>query len=886
MGSVGGRLRRNACLTFILSVCFLIAVDGNAQSWLDRPVTVTGTDATRASYLFQVSEQADVGLAYVSEWAAMNDRLTLYLKDRPVREVLDQLLTGSGLVYKATEMVLVIRRERITVSGYLEAAESGERLVGGTIYAPASGRGTLTNGYGFFSLEVPVRDSLLRFSYLGYAAAELRPPWPTTVRLRADGELPQATVIAYREAGIGDPPVPAKPALQIVGTQLRNHAGPGGEADLFGLIHQQTGSQRGADGLGGLAVRGGGADQNLVLLDDVPVFQPAHAFGLFSVINPLIVRSATFYADGFPARYGGRLGAVLDVRSREGNTERATAEVALSTFATKAVVETPTLNGKGALLLAGRRTHLDPFIVATSRNRKEENGDAGQVNYDFFDLHLKWHHQLADKDRLFLSGYLGGDSYGNFNLSPSPFVSNPVGDSEEFDQQLDWGSRSGTLRWNHLFSGRLFTNATLTYGKYRYQSDNLLDTRTITDGDTSRSFFLGLFESDIRDLGLKVDADYYRGQHHLRLGAFTLARRFLPGAILDQFKEADLLEDAFVFPQANASESGVYLEDELTLNDRWTATAGLRLTAYGHDDRSYWLPQPRLRIGYNTNGFSAYASAGRMVQPLHLLTESGANLPTDIWVPATEAFRPQSSWQLSVAGNWNIGPGQRLSANLYYRTMSNLVRYPEEINWPGLTEATAEFWEDEVVAGEGYSYGLGLRYDLKRERHALGLSYGYSRSFRVFAHLNAGERFPFAFDRPHKVVLNASRRIGRRLWAYVDWEFSSGRPITLLETETEFDPLNNFPDFSARQVSDLNGFRLAAYHRLDLAVAWRWQRQQLRLGVYNAYDRFNTYYAYDLNDGIRTDPLRVRSLPLLPTISYTVKFSGDQGAVAGAGGKE
>jgi hypothetical protein len=866
----------------------LSGLQASGQAWLNQPISINAVNESRANLLFQISEQADVGVTFNSTWFEFKERIDLTAEQRSVKEILDLIFAGTSLAYEATETLLSIKRKRIILSGYLEDANNGERLVGGNVYAPASQRGVVTNSYGFFSLEVPASDSVFQFSYLGYETASLNLPLENKVRLRPDADLPEVVVLAYPETP-GLFPSKSGSSHRITGQQLQRHGGVGGEADIFNLLHQTTDSQRGADGLGGIFVRGGGADQNLTLLDDAPVFQPSHAFGLFSVINPLIVRSAVFHQDGFPARFGGRLGSVLDVRSREGNTKHVAAELALSTIATKLSLEVPTFKNKGAFLLAARRTHLDPLIAGTSRRRKDRLGDIGEVNYDFYDLNLKWHHTLSSKDKIYLSGYRGGDAYGNLNYAAFSFEENGQSNTYEEDltQDLDWGNTKGTLRWNHLFNDRLFANTTLTYGKYSYLSDNLLDTREAGITDTVNTFFYGHFQSVIRDLNLKVDFDYYQGDHHFRFGAFALSRRFLPGAVLDEFSQDSISreeiisasDEEFSYPGFNSTEGGVYLEDQFEIGPEWRLTMGLRFTAYHFETATHFLPQPRLSLGWQKGeNTSVRLSLDRMVQALHLLTDSGANLPTDLWVPATSDFSPQDSWQVSLAAGGSPAPALSLQFNAYYRTMRNLLQYSDEINWPSLANDSAEFWEEQVVQGTGHSYGLSLNFKHQGDRQILSGGYFYSRSLRTFSGLNSGEVFPFSFDRPHKIMLNLERQITDKLRLHAHWELASGRPITLLETDTEYDPLDNFPSFNYVQLTDLNDFRLSAYHRLDLALEWRWHQkrpQSLQIGIYNIYNRANAYYAYDYNDPFsagESEQLKVRSLPILPSLNYSIKF--------------
>lgn len=874
--------------TLLVIALLLGGFYANGQAWLEQPISFDATNESLFILLSLVSEQADVGFSYNGNWPEFRTTITLTVKELSAKEVLDLIFQRTSLTYEATEDLISISRKKIIISGYLEDASSGERLVGGSVFAPKSRRGMITNSYGFYSLELPASDSLVQFSYLGYETASKALPFSGIVRLQPAGDLPEVEVIAYPEIDDNISGGSMNGERRITGRQLRRHGGLGGEASLFDLLHQSTDSQRGADGLGGLFVRGGGADQNLVLLDDVPIFQPSHAFGLFSAINPAILRSATFFQDGFPARYGGRLASVLDVRSREGNTEHTSAEIAFSSFSTKLSLEVPTFSKQGALLLAGRRTHIDPLLTSISRRRKSQEGSEGKVHYDFYDLNLKWHHTLSKNDKIYLSGYRGGDAYDNFNYTIYDLEEDgqPYDYEENLEQELVWGNTSGTLRWNHLFNDQLFANTTLTYGKYRYLSYNLLDIQESSTTDTINSFQFGRFESVIRDINLKVDVDYYQGNHHYRIGAFALARRFLPGATLDEYSEdtvrvEEILsysEEQLNYPHFNSAEGGIYLEDQWALSPNWRLTSGLRLTAYRFEATTFLRPQPRLTLGWQQgNRFSGRISVDRMIQPLHLLTNSGANLPTDLWLPATDSFTPQDSWQVSMAGGWSPQPKWDFQFNTYYKIMRKLSRYPDEINWPGLEENPVQFLEDQLLQGDGTSYGASLKFQFITDRQTLSGGYFFNRSLREYADLNGGRTFPFSFDRPHKVVLNLEQQLTQKLRLHAHWEYTSGRPITLLQIDEVFDPLANFPTFFYEQLTDLNDFRLPAYHRLDVALEWRWKKkrpQKLRIGVYNAYNRANAYYAYDYEDPSSTaiEERQVRSLPILPSLSYSIKF--------------
>ncbi len=848
--------------------------------------------------LFALSEQSNYAISFNSRWPETEAAISVQFENITLEEALERCLQGSGLGYRLTGRRISLFRltpQRITISGYLEDAVSGERLVAGSVLDTGSGRGTLTNGYGFFSLQIPASSAELQFSYLGYELQirEVNKGTETgslRIRLKADARLPEIVVKASEQT----PEAPASSASkQYYRQQLLDQRGPGGEADVFDLLYRTTDSQRGADGLGGLFVRGGGADQNLVLLDDTPVFQPAHAFGLFSVINPDIIRSATFYQDGFPARYGGRLSSVMDIRSREGNTQHTTGSAEVNTFTTKLLLEIPTVKDKGGILLAARRTHLDPFLESYSRIQKELNDEIGATRYHFYDLNLKAHHSISDRDRLYLSVYRGGDVLTSDLYTAFSFLTEDGGDAfyeEDASQDLRWGNSIGSLRWNHLFNDQLFVNTTLTYSRFAYQSVNFSDIRESAPLDTLDVFYVGQFESLIQDFRLKVDADYYAGDHHLTFGASALSRRFIPGAIVDQIEQdsigekeiVSLVEEQLAFPGFEAGEFALYAGDEIKWSNGWSLMAGLRLSAFTYDGQFWLLPEPRFSLGWQKMRVASLRlSLSRMNQYLHLLSSSGASLPTDLWVPASRRFGPQSAWQTSLAGEWIATEQWTISGNAYYKHFQNLVTYDDEVRFPELAENLAEFWEEEVVSGEGNSLGFSTTVEYSKEKIFLSGSYLYQRSLRQFNELNFGESFPFSFDRPHKLSFRFRQKLSPSFDLFGQWEISSGRPVTLVRTVGYFEPLNNFPAFDEEQLTDLNDYRLPVFHRFDLSGRFRWSgqktTQEIRLGVSNLYNRKNVYFAYEadgFSDGLGPEFREETSLPLLPMLSYRIAFSG------------
>jgi len=867
-----------------------------AQDWLDAPVSFQAENASRSTILFYLSDDIGFDLGFDGKLPGMRQKIMIDAKDVPLSVLIRQILEGTNLTFTVKERRIVLRLKPpsyFTFSGFLEDASSGERLVAGSVYDPSSGRGTITNSYGFFSLQLPAGERTVQFSYLGFQTKiimlDLQEATTKVVHLNTDNNLPEIVVTSGEDDAQGQLIALGR---QYTGAALRRQRSLGGEASLFDLIHQNTASQRGADGLGGLFVRGGGADQNLVLLDDVPIFQPSHSFGLFSVINPAIMRSAKFYQDGIPARFGGRLASVLDVRSREGNTQKGSTEIEFTTIATKIKFEQPLAQNTGALLFAARRTHLDPVFKFVSQQKKNRDGSLGTINYHFYDLNLKWHQQVGKKDRLFASFYRGGDTYRNDDLTEYEQVDerdNIIGSyTEDIAQDLSWGNTSGSLRWNHLFNDQTFANTTLTYGHYGYQSYNTLLTEDTSPSDTLSEASYASFSSEINELRLKFDIDHYAGNHHWQFGFSGLVRGFIPGAVFDEFIQdtgteigapQDVFEDQ-EFPSYGATEFALYASDDFAINTHLSVSAGLRLGLFNSLGTNFLAPEPRLRLAWKpSNRWSSTLSVVRMRQPIHLLTTSGASLPTDLWVPANNLYQPQDSWQISLTNSFRPNKAWKFGFQSYLRQMRNLLQYAQDVDFPGLEETPTEFWEDNVVQGQGHSFGASANLGYERKNLAVSAGYFYQRSFREFAEVNGGEVFPFAFERPHKLNFNLSKDLQKGWRLHLHWEYASGRPITLIQSETQFDPLDNFPTTDFVLLTETNAFRLPAYHRLDVSVARSWEktgkRHELQLGIYNVYNRANTYFTYELNDFFgeaAPEQRNVRSLPVLPSLSYGIGF--------------
>ena len=664
--------------------------------------------------------------------------------------------------------------------------------------------------------------------------------------------------------------------------------GAAGEPDLMRYLQLLPGVQTGGDGFGGLHVRGGNSDQNLILLDDVPVYNPSHTFGLFSIFNPDLAKSVKFYKGGFPARYDSRISSVLDVRTREGNTEKFTAELSIGTMATRAIAEVPLHGGRGGILIAGRRSHINLWLQPKTSRQKSEDNLEGNMSYFFADLNAKAHYTLSEKDKVYLSYYTGKDEFSDASIMRNDSLNddqiNVINTFSEESYGLDWGNQILSARWNHLYSDKLFSNTTATYSNFKYTSERIAEAEySILDEEYYALRAQTSYTSIILDFSLRTDFDYFFNQeHHARFGAAAISRTFTPGLMESNLEGieldsiSDLSENNFEENEGlKTGEFSLYVEDEFQKNG-WTINAGLRLAFFNRKGKTEIVPQPRLSVNYQANPYlNLQTTATYTSQFLHLLTRSDSGLPNDLWLPSDLNTPPQKSWQFGAAVSGKIDDRRFWKMEGYYKKMDNLLRMDQD-NFTvtagfDMLEIDVNNWEDFVERGDGKSYGFEASIEQKTGRITGWIGYTYARAFRNFQN----EQEPYAFDSRHGVTLATNLQITDKLDFSLNWLWQSGRPLSTSEYGAQDVP---FADVLQTATNAQLSGRLPAYHRLDLGLNYhfsqkRWQHT-VKLGLYNAYNRKNVFFAFNtfvFSSG-QTVSRVVYGLPMLPSFSYSVKF--------------
>lgn len=760
--------------------------------------------------------------------------------------------------------------QEYTLSGTITDLANGETLIGASVKIPALGSGTVTNEYGFYSLTLPGGDSLeIEFSYVGFQSERriifLTADQRIDVELNSGVRLEEVVVEAYsfreqlKSTEMSVAEINTKEA-KLLPLLL-------GESDILKALQLKPGIPSGAEGTTGIFVRGGGNDQNLILLDEAAVYNANHLFGFFSTFNTDAVKDLKIFKGGFPSQYGGRLSSVIDVKLKEGNNKKFSGSGGLGLIASRLTLEGPIKKGKSSFIVSGRRTYVDLFTRAINRSNAG-NEDFDKIpNYFFYDLNTKFNFQLNDKDRLFFSGYFGRDVFGL--------------DDDFFDFDFDWGNVTGTLRWNHIFNPRLFVNTTLTFSDYQYNIQNKI---------TGFSFKVG---SNIKDASFKSDFFYnLTPRHTLRFGGQAVHHWFSVGRLNGGSDDGQVRFAAG--EDFTALEFAAYLGDDISVSEQLKISAGIRFSGFNNAGKTYFAPEPRFSGSLTlSDRWALKASYARMFQYLHLIANAGVALPTDVWYPSTGKVKPQRSDQLAAGVSYILGKKFLLTWETYYKWLDNQIEFVD-----GAQLFANDRLEEEFAIGRGRAYGMELSVE-KKEGRLTGWI-GYTLAFvrrGDFVPLDPGDQFvqqgyfsPI-YDRRHDLSVVGFFEISRRLSFSATFVYGSG-DLRWLPTGrftfqdvygSTFEPI--VPHFQ-----DRNNYRIPPYHRLDLGLIIKffpkWGDSDLTINIINVYDRRNTFFIYlepqfsKTEDGNgntiqlpeRIAAKRVSLFPILPSITWNFKF--------------
>ena len=756
------------------------------------------------------------------------------------------------------------------ISGYVSDIRNGEKIIGVNIYIPALDIGTVTNNFGFYSLTVPKSENVeISYSYIGYKTVTKVLNLTKDVKLNIDIdpaiELEVIEITAEKSKKIERETQMSVAEIPI--QQIKKVPALLGEVDVLRVLQLLPGVQSGGEGQSGFYVRGGSPDQNLILLDGVPVYNASHLFGFFSVFNSDAIKDVKLIKGGFPARYGGRLSSVLEINMKEGNNNEFHGNVGVGLIASKFTLEGPISKGKTSFLLSGRRTYVDVLARPFIKSEFKSSGSDGSSGYYFYDLNAKINHKFSDKDKLYLSVYTGQDKF----YYDEKDIDGPIRDYT--DTGLGWGNLTAALRWNHEVNNKLFANTTLTYSKYQLNTKVESGTEFTNENQLDE---IGLeYFSGIEDVALKVDFDYLpKPNHYIKYGISGIYHKFEPGLfLLNQVNTVENVDFNLEVGQKNiyATEFASYIEDDITLAKNTKLNAGLHLSAFNVDSKFYTSLQPRLSLNHVLpNDIGLKASFATMRQYINLLAFEGIGLPTDLWLPTTERIKPQDSWQVALGAAKSFDEFE-ISVETYYKKMKNLIAYKDGEGLFDLSD-----WQDRVTQGDGDAYGFEVFIQKKKGRFNGWIGYTLAWTNRQFAEINDGKKFPFRYDRRHDISVVGMYDISKKVNVAATWVYGTGNATTL--ANSSYSALGStIQTYGAR-----NSYRMNPYHRLDIGINFVKKREKYTrtwsLGAYNTYVNNNPFFVYftddyDYETGQYTQKLKQVSLfPLIPYINYSIDF--------------
>ncbi len=778
-----------------------------------------------------------------------------------------------------------------TVSGYVEDGQTGERLIGCVVKDANNDKYvTTTNSFGFFSLKTPEKNLTLQVIYIGYENFEkqltMNADTSFTIAIEIKNQLKEVVVTSDRQNVQStqmsqiDVPINKIEKLPVIF----------GEVDLLKTLQLMPGVQSGTEGANGIYVRGGGPDQNLMLLDGVPVYNASHLFGFFSVFNTDAIKNVSLLKGGFPARYGGRLSSVIDVSMKDGNMKKFSGAVSIGLISSKFTIEGPIKKDKTSFIISGRRTYIDALIspIIKFATAIAYEGEKFSGGYHFYDLNAKINHRLNDKNRLFLSFYSGQD------IAKIKYLSKwTLEDGIEQDRgvgRLGWGNIISAFRWNHTFQKNLFMNTTLTYSRFNFGLLLHQQSAYRVKGESKHSQeYKAEYDSGIDDLAMMVDFDYLPNVNHkVKFGLSGIYHKFRPGLAKFQTIVSDPpvnFDTTFGSQTLYAPELALYGEDDINVNRWLKINVGARLSMFKVRDTLFKNIEPRIstRILLHKD-LSFKMSYVQMQQYLHFLTNNTVGLPIDLWMPATNLVVSEKSWQAAAGFAWLIGNNFTLSVEGFYKGMKNLLEFKDGESIFSMSEENGigEIWENKVTQGRGYSYGAELFLQKKYGKLTGWVSYTYAKTNRKFANINRGKEYPYKYDRRHDVSVVLLFDLNERVNFGMTWVYGSGMPTTIQLAEF---PLHKYSDGYYELLPNIRGrnnYRLPAYHRLDFSVNLSKQKKRGKrtwsIGVYNAYNNVNPFYTRII-DEIESDLflenktsnsiLRIYSIfPIMPSISY------------------
>jgi len=828
-----------------------------------------------------INRQTGITISYSNKVYA-NHKLTISEKSLTLNDVLDRIFSRFPVEYVTRDKKVIVAPHKAhyyTLSGYCKDALSGEVLIGANVYDTLLYIGQATNGYGFFSITLPEGHLGIRASYVGYKTSnisiQLKADTMITLRMTPSLLIDDIDVLANEDdlnratTGIVNLPM----------EQVKSMPSLLGEADVIKALEWTPGVNGGEEGFGGMSVRGGSSDQNVIMLDDVPLYSPNHLAGLYSVFNSESVNGATLIKGGFPARYGGRLSSVLDVKMKEGNMNKFSGYVNVGLLASNATLEGPIIKDKMSFIVSARRTYFDIFSSYIQRNREQKYA------FNFYDIHAKLNYIIDDKNRIYIGFFTGYDNlsfgynYRDIDIEYSDQQSRSISINDS--QKVKWGNIVASARWNHVFGSTLFSNTSVAFSRYRFRNT----VTNYTDNDQIR--FKNGYYSGINDVNARIDFHWYTPfiPGVIRYGANIIYHAFYPGVSVyatstDKADSTAINTDRKQDKSVYRIENHIYFEDELSIGNL-TINAGIHSSLLKRPYKQpYMRIEPRIMAGYDiAKRVQLKVGFSDMTQFMQLVRMASVASPADMWLPVSTRIPIPHSWQLSSEANISLSHHFYFSTEAYYKKYLNQQTYKSSL----MTESLmGDDWDNIYSRGDGYAKGIEFFLHRKSGRTSGWVGYSLSKARSRFDDINEGKTIKADNDRTHSASINICYKINDNVDISSSWQYTTGSPTTI--ADSRFTVVSDNPTYSYPIEGERNAYRLPDSHTLNIGVniirPTKRTERKLSFGIYNVYAHKNPMFVYWKQDtdanGYVSDAHRLKQFSLIawpwPYLKYSIKF--------------
>ncbi|PKQ61267.1 hypothetical protein BZG02_16675 [Labilibaculum filiforme] len=822
--------------------------------------------------LHEISLQSGVEFSYTSELNT-NQYIELPALTGNLKYFLNEIIDTKAfkIISKENKIFLVgipPAERKYSISGFITDSNTGESLINASIINLENYTGTISNNFGFYSFSLPQKLQQLQISYVGYqdVIIPILPKQDTSINIALEPKniLNEIKVVADEKSNNINHQFVSSNTLT---SDKFINSGMFGENDLFQNLIQFPGVQSSNEGLGGFIVRNGSPAQNLILLDDVPVYYSSHLLGLFSIFNSDAIKHVKLIKGGFPARYGGRISSVLDIRMKDGNTKKLGGDFSIGLLTAKFNLHGPIKKDKTTFNLSVRRSYLD-LLVKGIFELADSDITGG---YYFGDFNFKLTHKFSQRDKIFFSTYWGGDLIHVKNTDQQ------TTSKEKTENKLGWGNFTNSLRWNHVYNNHLFGNTSFILSRYTFLVKDKKWSQN--EGENFKENYKYEFRSGIRDFTLKSEFDWIPdSKHYLKFGMETSLHHTKPGSEIYQNNEQN--EQSTSNDQVISSKELILFgECQIQFGKNLLINMGSRWSSFIVEGTYYSTLEPRFSTQYHLHPkWTITGSFSQMTQYLHLVTSSTLSLPTDLWLPVTSKIKPIDCFQYTGGANYAFSKSIKFSAEYYHKLSRNILEFSDTYFFQNVNTD----WENTVEAGKAWSQGLEFNLSKNKGKTTGNMAYTFSKSFVKYPKINEGKTFASPYDRNHDFSILLNQKINKKVDFSLAWVYGSGLPATLsstnISTISPYYPENisSTPIFSHR-----NEFRLPDYHRMDFSINFRkFKKHGVRtwnISINNVYNRKNANYVSirENQNQFGTTSYTLKQISLfafLPSVSYSYKF--------------